>query len=362
MRPPFRADQVGSLLRPAALAEARIEFKRGAIGADALRQRENEAIVAAVARQESIGLRGVTDGEFRRAYWHLDFMARLKGVALTENAGPKFGGTEEQPPIAQVVGKLEYVEPVMVDDFRFLRETTRQTAKFTIPSPSMLHLRGGRQGISKEFYPDLEIFWQDAAAVYRKAIAAFAAAGCTYLQLDDVAFAYLGDENFRASCRRNGDDPSTLPRRYAETINAALADRPAGLAVTIHTCHGNFKSSSATRGSYDEIAEALFSCDVDGFFMEFDSELSGSFEPLRLLPRNKKVVLGVVTTKVGEIEAKEAIRRRIDLAARYTPLDNLCLSPQCGFASTHHGNDLSEADQWRKLALVVEVAREVWGD
>ena len=226
----------------------------------------------------------------------------------------------------------------------------------------MLHMRAGRKGISSEVYPDIEVFWADAAATYRKALASFSAAGCTYLQLDDVAFAYLGDEKFRDSCRANGDDPKLLPRRYADTINAAPCKRrPADLAVTIHTCHGNFKSSSATQGGYEEIAEAMFSCNVDGFFMEFDSERSGSFEPLRRLPKNKKVVLGLVTTKVGQIESKEALKRSMDLAAKYVPLENLCLSPQCGFASTHHGNKLSEEDQWRKLELVVEVAREVWG-
>jgi len=225
----------------------------------------------------------------------------------------------------------------------------------------MLHMRAGRKGISSEVYPDIDVFWNDAAATYRKALASFSAAGCKYLQLDDVAFAYLGDEKFRENCRANGDDPKTLPRRYADTINAALKGRPDDLAVTIHTCHGNFKSSAATQGGYEDIAEAMFSCDVDGFFMEFDNERSGSFEPLRLLPKNKKVVLGLVTTKVGQIESKDALKRSIDLASKYVPLENLCISPQCGFASTHHGNLLSENDQWRKLALVVEVAEEVWG-
>jgi 5-methyltetrahydropteroyltriglutamate--homocysteine methyltransferase len=260
-----------------------------------------------------------------------------------------------------VVGKLDYARPVMVDDFNFLKSQTRRTAKQTIPSPSMLHMRAGRKGVSSEVYPEIEAFWADAAATYSKALASFSAAGCKYLQLDDVAFAYLGDEKFRESCRANGDDPAKLPRRYAETINAALQNRPADLAVTIHTCHGNFKSSSATQGGYEEIAEAMFSCDVDGFFMEFDSERSGSFEPLRKLPKNKRVVLGLVTTKVGQIESKDALKRSIDMAAKFVPLENLCISPQCGFASTHHGNKLSEDDQWRKLALVVEVANEVWG-
>jgi methionine synthase II (cobalamin-independent) len=360
-RPPYRADQVGSLLRPQALVEARARLKSGEIDAAQLRKHEDEAIRGAIARQESIGLKSVTDGEFRRDYWHIDFLRRLGGVEIKQMAGPRFVGTEEQPPIATVVGKLDYARLVMVDDFEFLQSVTQRMPKQTIPSPSMLHMRAGRKGISSEVYPDIEVFWADAAATYRKALASFSAAGCKYLQLDDVAFAYLGDEKFRESCRANGDDPKALPRRYADTINAALKGRPADLAVTIHTCHGNFKSSAATQGGYEDIAEAMFSCDVDGFFMEFDNERSGSFEPLRLLPKNKKVVLGLVTTKVGQIESKDALKRSIDLATKYVPLENLCISPQCGFASTHHGNLLSENDQWRKLALVVEVADEVWG-
>src|SRR3569833_455840 len=361
MRPPYRADQVGSLLRPAALVEARTRFKTGAIAAEELLKHEDESIRADVARQESVGLQSITDGEFRRDYWHIDFLRQLQGVDFKQMAGPKFVGTDEQPPIATVVGKLDYARPVMVNDFTFLKSETRHTPKQTIPSPSMLHMRARRKGVSSEVYPDIEAFWADAAATYSKALASFSAAGCKYLQLDDVAFAYLGEEKFRASCRANGDDPAKLPRRYADTINAALQNRPADLAVTILTCHGNFKSSSATQGGYEEIAEAMFACDVDGFFMEFDSERSGSFEPLRLLPRNKRVVLGLVTTKVGQIESKDALKRSNDKTTKFVPLENLCISPQCGFASTHHGNKLSEDDQWRKLALVVEVANEVWG-
>jgi 5-methyltetrahydropteroyltriglutamate--homocysteine methyltransferase len=225
----------------------------------------------------------------------------------------------------------------------------------------MLHMRAGRKGVSAEVYPDINEFWADAAKTYQKALASYSAAGCRYLQLDDVAFAYLGDEKFRRTCLANGDDPAKLPRRYADTINAALKGKASDLTVTIHTCHGNFKSSSATQGGYEEIAEAMFSCDVDGFFMEFDNEKLESFEPLHYLPKNKKVVLGLVTTKVGEMESKDALKRSIERATKYVPLENLCLSPQCGFASTHHGNKLSEDDQWRKLELVVEVANEVWG-
>ena len=359
--PPFRADQVGSLLRPAELAEARARWKRGDLAADALREIEDAAIRAAVARQESIGLQGITDGEYRRDWWHLDFLSQFDGVTLKENPGPKFGGTEEQPPIATVTGKLGCARPIMVEHFAFLKSATRRTPKFTIPSPSLLHLRGGRAAISREAYPDLAPFWADAAAAYRQAIAHFADAGCTYLQLDDVAFAYLCDAKVRESCRRNGDDPDRLPRTYAETINAALAGRPPGMTVTMHTCRGNFKSAWVASGGYEPVAEAMFSADVDGFFMEFDSDRAGTFAPLGLLPRGKKVVLGLVTTKVGALEDKDALKRRIEAAAKYVPLEDLGLSPQCGFSSTHHGNALSQDEQWRKLERVIEVAREVWG-
>jgi 5-methyltetrahydropteroyltriglutamate--homocysteine methyltransferase len=358
---PFRADQVGSLLRPAAVADAHAKWRRGEIPPQALRAVEDRAIDDLISRQESIGLAGVTDGEIRREYWHIDFLSQLEGVTIREQAGAKFAGREEQPPIATVSGQLAYRRPIMIEDFRYLARKTRATAKMTIPSPSMLHLRAGRAGISSAQYPDLEAFWADAARAYRDAIRAFAEAGCRYLQLDDVAFAYLGDESFRAQCRRNGDDPALLPAQYAKAVNAALHDRPRGMTITMHTCHGNFRSSSATHGGYTDIVEALFSCDVDGFFMEFDSEHEEGFSALRRLPSGKRVVLGLVTTKVGQIEPKELLKRRIDMAARCAPLESLCLSPQCGFASTYHGNDLSEADQWRKLELVVEVAREVWG-
>jgi len=361
MTAPFRADQVGSLLRPDSLIAARTAARQGGLTAAELRTREDEAIREVVARQESIGLESVTDGEFRREWWHLDFLAQLEGVTLKENPGPKFGGTERQPPIATVTGKVRYSRPIMVADFEFLKAATRKTAKLTIPSPSMLHLRGGRNSIARDAYPELDEFWEDVAQAYRQAIAAFAAAGLRYLQLDDVAFAYLGDERFRESCRLNGDDPEQLPLRYARTINAALRDRPAGMAVTIHTCHGNFRSAWATEGGYDFVAEAMFQSDIDGFFMEFDSARSGGFEPLRLLPPGKRVVLGLVTTKVGAIESEEELLRRIDAAARFAPLESLCLSPQCGFSSHEIGNKLSHDDQWRKLELVVKVAEKVWG-
>ena len=363
-KPPFRADQVGSLLRPAALAQLRARYKRGEVDKPALRAAEDDAVREVVRRQEAIGLQAVTDGELRRDWWHLDFLSRLEGVTLKHNEGEKFriAGQSEQPPIATVSGRIACARPIMVEDFAFLASATTAVPKMTIPSPSMLHLRGGRAAIDKAVYPDLDVFWSDVAGAYRQAIAYFASAGCKYLQLDDVAFAYLCDPRIQENCRSNGDDPTTLPRRYAQTINAALAGRPRDMVVTIHTCRGNFKSAWVAEGGYDPVVEAMFSTDVDGYFMEFDSARAGGFEPLRLLPRGKKVVLGLVTTKVGTLESKDDLRRRIEEAAQFVPLDDLCLSPQCGFSSTHHGNDLSVDDQWRKLERVVEVAREVWRD
>jgi len=361
--PPFRADQVGSLLRPASLADARARWKRGELDADALREAEDRAVGEAVKRQESIGLAGITDGEFRRDWWHLDFLGQLDGVTLTENSGQKFkfAGQSEQPPIASVTGRVGCSKPIMADHFAYLKSVTTQVPKMTIPSPSMLHLRGGRAAISRDVYPQLDAFWDDVAAAYRQAIRHLADAGCRYLQLDDITFAYLCDPKIQENCRINGDDPTRLPRRYAEVINAALRDRPADMAVTIHTCRGNFKSAWVAEGSYGPVVEAMFSTEVDGYFMEFDSARAGGFEPLRALPKGKRVVLGLVTTKVGELEEKDALLRRIDEAAKVVPLEQLCLSPQCGFSSTHHGNALSHDDQWRKLERVVEVARTVWG-
>lgn len=362
MKPPFRADQVGSLLRPAHLAQARARWRRGELDAAELASIEDDAIRDAVARQEAIGLEGITDGEFRRDWWHLDFLAQLEGVELADNRGARFrfAGQDEQPPIASVTGKIACTRPIMAGHFAFLKSATSRTAKMTIPSPSMLHLRGGRAAISREAYPDLDAFWDDVAAAYRVAIRHLADAGCTYLQLDDITFAYLCDPKIRENCRRNGDDPSALPATYARTINAALAGRPPGMTVTIHTCRGNFKSAWVAEGGYDPVAQAMFSTDVDGWFMEFDSARAGGFEPLRHVPRGRRVVLGLVSTKLGELESKDAILRRIDEASRHVPLEDLCLSPQCGFSSTHHGNALSHDDQWRKLERVVEVAREVW--
>jgi methionine synthase II (cobalamin-independent) len=360
--PPFRADQVGSLLRPDYLKEARGRRQRNEIGAEELTAVEDRAIRDLVAKEESIGLQGVTDGEFRRTIWHLDFLAQLDGVITKPNPGVKFTGSEEQPHIAAVTGKVTCSRPIMVDHFTFLKSLVKRTPKFTIPSPSMLHLRGGRDAISKDVYPDLDALWADVAEAYRHAIAHFAAAGCTYLQLDDVSFAYLCDERIQEQFRAKGEDPVETAHTYAKTINRALSRRPPGLSVTMHTCRGNFRSAWVATGGYEAVAEVMFSAGVDGFFMEFDSERAGGFEPLRALPKGKQVVLGLVTTKVGALENKDAIKRRIDEAAKYVPLENLCLSPQCGFSSDHHGNQLTEDEQWRKLALIVEVASEVWGD
>ena len=360
MKPPFRADQVGSLLRPRELAEARAKFRKNEISAGELKTLADKCIREAIRKQESVGLQAITDGEFRRDWWHLDFMTQLDGVTAVANPGPKFGGTEEQPPIPSVTGKVGCTKPIMADDFAYLRKNTKQTAKFTIPSPAMLHLRGGRSSISKQVYPDLDAFWADTAAAYRKAIRHLADAGCTYLQLDDVSFSYLCDPKIQETSRRNGDDPAKLPRTYANAITEALKDRPAGMTVTMHTCRGNFKSSWVASGGYESVAEAMFSSAVDAFFMEFDSERAGGFEPLRHLPKGKKVVLGLVTSKSPVLEEKDFIKKRIEEASRYVPLENLCLSPQCGFSSTHHGNNLTADEQWRKLERIVEVAREVW--
>jgi 5-methyltetrahydropteroyltriglutamate--homocysteine methyltransferase len=360
--PPFHADHVGSLLRPPALREARAKAKAGALSAAALREVEDRAIRAAVARQESLGLRAVTDGEYRRDFWHLDFMAELEGVGMTAPVGMVFQA-EDVPPMATITGPVRCTKPIMVDHFAFLKSVATATPKLTIPSPAMLHMRGGRNAVSRAAYPDLAALWRDAAAAYRVAIGHIAAAGCTYLQLDDVSWAYLCDPKVRENFRANGDDPDALPRIYADLINAALAGRPAGLRVTMHTCRGNFRSAWFAAGGYaDPVVEAMFSTDVDGYFMEWDTERAGGFEPLRLLPRDKRVVLGLVTTKSGTLESKDAIRRRIDEASKYVPLERLALSPQCGFASTHHGNTLTEDEQWKKLERVVEVAGDVWGD
>jgi 5-methyltetrahydropteroyltriglutamate--homocysteine methyltransferase len=359
--PPFRAEHVGSLLRRAELREARARARAGAITAAQLTEVEDRCVRAAVARQEAIGLRVVTDGEYRRDFWHLDFLRRLEGVGTAPIPGVVFQA-EDVPPMPTVTGRLRCAGPIMVDHLAFLRAVARARPKFTLPAPAMLHLRGGRAAISREHYPDLAEFWADAAAAYRAAIGHLAAAGCSYLQLDDVSFSYLCDPKVREGLRAAGDDPATLPRAYAAAIDGALRGRPAGMTVALHTCRGNFRSTWLAAGPYDDaVVEAMFSTGVDAFFMEWDSERAGGFEPLRLLPRDKTVVLGLVTTKSAALESKDTLARRIGEATKYVPLDRLALSPQCGFASTHHGNTLTEDDQWRKLQLVVDVARDVWG-
>ena len=361
MTPPFRAEHVGSLLRPRELHEARARAKTGAISAAQLREVEDRCIRGAVAKQESLGLRVVTDGEYRRDFWHLDFLRQLEGIALAPVTGMVFQA-EDVPPMPTLTGRLRCAGPIMVGDFAFLKSVARAMPKLTIPAPAMLHLRGGRRANSRRQYPDLAEFWADAAAAYRVAIGHIAAAGCTYLQLDDVSFAYLCDPKVREGLRAAGDDPVTLPRTYADAINRALAGRPAGLTVTMHTCRGNFRSTWLASGRYeDAVLEAMFSTEVAAYFMEWDSERAGGLEPLRLLPRDKTVVRGLVTTKSGALESTDTLAKRIDEATRHVPLDRLCLSPQCGFASTHHGNTLTEDDQWRKLERVLEVSQLVWG-
>lgn len=346
MTPPFRADHVGSLLR--------------CFTKSASKEARQAAIREVVAKQEALGLEGITDGEFSREWWHLDFLSQLDGVALKAMAGPVFGGTVEQPPMPIITGKVGYSKPVMLDDFAFLKVQTTKTAKFCIPSPSILHMRPGRAGISREVYPDLDEFFDDAAQAYCAAIAALGAAGCTYLQLDDTSFAYLCDPKMREACRKNGDDPDKLPRVYARTIAKATQGRPAGMTIAMHTCRGNFMSSWVAEGGYEPVAEAMFSSNVDAYFMEFDTGRAGGFEPLRYLPKGKRVVLGLVSTKTGALEDAKTIIARIKRASTFVPLEDICISPQCGFSSSHHGNKLSPDEQWRKLERVVEVARDVW--
>ena len=359
-RPPFHADQVGSLLRPQELHEARAAAKAGKLPAVELKKVEDRCIARAVKKQEAIGLPAVTDGEFRRDFWHLDFLKQLDGVELVRPVGLTFNA-EDVPPMASVTGKIGCSRPIMLEHFAYLKSVATRLPKFTMPSPGSAHFRGGRNAISRTVYPDLEEFWADLGAAYRGAIRHLYDAGCRYLQLDDVGFSYLCDEKVRQNFRNNGDDPNDLPRAYADAINMALEDRPADLGVTMHTCRGNFRSTWFAAGGYqDDVVEAMFSADVDGYFMEYDSERAGGFEPLKALPKGKKVVLGLVTTKSGALEAKDTLKRRIEEAARYVPFENLCLSPQCGFASTHHGNKLTEDEQWRKLERIVEVAGEVW--
>jgi 5-methyltetrahydropteroyltriglutamate--homocysteine methyltransferase len=366
-RPPFRADHVGSLLRPQKLLEARERHARGEASAEELRAVEDDCIRAAVRKQEEIGLQGITDGEFRRTFFHVDFLERLEGVTVSESGFKasfrRDDGTEVgfRPPTMRVTGKLRHAAAIQGRDFDFLASSTTRRPKVCIPSPSMLHFRGGRQAISAEIYPDLDGFYADLASAYRAEIADLAARGCRYLQLDDTNLAYLCDEEIRASTRARGDDPNELPRTYCRLIADAVRDRPADMAVCIHLCRGNFRSAWVAQGGYEPVADILFNeLPIDGFFLEYDDARSGDFTPLRFVPADKTIVLGIMTSKRPELESKKTLERRIEEAARYVPLEQLALSPQCGFSSTVHGNELSEDDQWSKLARVVEVANEVW--
>ncbi|MFC5823835.1 5-methyltetrahydropteroyltriglutamate--homocysteine S-methyltransferase [Nonomuraea insulae] len=366
--PPFRADHVGSLLRPPALLRA-----RETLTGDALREAEDEAIKDVVRKQQEAGLQSATDGEFRRASWHMDFIYRLSGIgqAADERITVQFhneqGDLEYTPAALRVNDRIRLTEPIFADDFTFLRDTVGTTApalrpKLTIPSPSMVHYRGGPASIDPAVYPDIEEFWRDLSAAYAEQVRRIGALGCTYLQFDDTSLAYLNDPAQRAEMSERGDDAEHLHLRYIRQINAALAAKPAGMTITTHMCRGNFQSSWVASGGYDFVAEALFGeLKVDGFFLEFDDERSGGFEPLRFVPPGKMVVLGLVTTKRGELESKDALKRRIDEAAKFIDLDQLCLSPQCGFSSTVEGNRLTEDEQFAKIRLIVETAQDVWG-
>ena len=366
-RPPFRADHVGSLLRPPELKQARDDFKNGKLSGEKLREVEDRQIRKAIAMQEAAGLQAVTDGELRRAFWHVDFLTGFDGIVATQGQyALKFhgeGGAESETRSMMVVkDKVRRSKKIFVEDFSFVKRNTKRTAKLCIPAPTYLHMRGGRKVIDAKAYPDLDEFWADITRAYREEIRDLAAAGCSYLQIDDVSFACLCDESIRAQVRRDGEDPARLPSKYVQVINSLLEGRPASLAVTMHTCRGNHASMWMAAGGYDAVAEAVFSeARVDGFFLEYDTGRAGGFEPLRFVPKGKKVVLGLISTKKPQLEDKTLLKRRIEAAAKFVPLESLCLSPQCGFASSETGNKVTEDDQRRKLELVVEVAREVWG-
>jgi 5-methyltetrahydropteroyltriglutamate--homocysteine methyltransferase len=363
--PPFRADHVGSLLRPAELHEARAKAKRGEISAEQLRAVQDRHIREAVAKQESVGMQLVTDGEFRRDWWHIDFIHGFDGVELAAGdayGDAKFKNTEEQPPFMTVKSRIRRTKPSMLEHFKFLKSVAKRTPKFTMPSPAMLHARGDRASLKKT-YPDLDEFWADLTQAYREEIADLYKAGCRYLQIDDTTIAMWGDPKVQEQFKKLGDDPKKDAAMYADAVNAAIRDVPDDMTVAIHTCRGNFKSTWLASGAYaDFVAERVFTgLDVDAFFLEYDTERAGGFEPLRYVPKGKTVVLGLVSSKVPELEKKDELKRRIDAAAKFVPLENLCLSPQCGFSSTHHGNKLTADDQWRKLGLVLEVSKSVWG-
>ncbi len=361
-KPPFRADHVGSLLRPKRLHEAREKLANNNISYEQLREVEDECISEAIKKQEECGLKAVTDGEFRRTTWHYDFLCGLEGIdQTTSSQGPNFQAGHNVNSLA-VSNKIDNSHGVMLDHFDYLNDNTNVIAKFCIPSPSLAYHRGGRNLIDESVYPDLENFWADLVAAYRDEITHLDKAGCTYLQLDDTTFAMLCDPKVRQQMKDRGDDPEELIRIYGKAITQAIDERPANMTVTVHMCRGNSRSSWIAEGGYEPVAEEMFAgVPVDGYFMEWDSERSGDFEPLRFAPRDKMIVLGLVSSKFGELETKDDLKHRVDKASKYIPLENLCISPQCGFASTVEGNILSEDDQWRKLTLVAEVAEEIWG-
>ncbi|KIH98595.1 methionine synthase [Streptomonospora alba] len=366
--PPFRADHVGSLLRPRRLLDARARHAEGALDDQELRSIEDDAIRDVVRMQEEVGLSSATDGEFRRASWHMDFIYQLGGITkapgdLSVTFHNEQGDIEFTPAALQVSGKVGLDHTIFADDFAFLRDTvTTNTPKLTMPSPSMVHYRGGQASIDSDVYPDTEEFWNDLSAAYAEQIRRVGELGCSYLQLDDTSLAYLNDPRQRAMIDQRGDNGDSIHRRYISQINAALAGRPEGMRITTHMCRGNFRSSWVAEGGYDYIAEELFgNLGVDGYFLEFDDARSGGFEPLRFVPQGKYVALGLVTTKRGALESKDDLKRRIEEASRYIPLEQLCLAPQCGFSSTFEGNDLTYDEQVAKLRLIVETAAEVWG-
>ena len=363
--PPFRADHVGSLLRPRELQAARAAWKAGTLTREALRAVEDRCIAAAIAKQEEIGLRAVTDGEYRRAYWHYDFVSGLDGVEIYEPEQKiQFKGNVPLGHSLRVNGRIGFARPIMLEDYRYVASHAHGTVpKQTIPSPSVVHFRGGRNAIDPTSYPTLDGFFSDLGEAYHKAVGSFAAAGCRYLQIDEVNIAYLCDPEQIAALKARGEHVENLLHIYGAMLNRAIEARPEGMTISMHLCRGNFRSTFVATGGYEPVAEVLFNqIDADAYFMEYDSDRAGGFEPLRFVPRGKKiVVLGLITSKTGDLETKDGLKRRIDEAAKYLPLEQLALSPQCGFASTEEGNTLTEEQQWAKLRLCVEVAREVWG-
>jgi len=363
-KPPFRADHVGSLLRPAVLKDARAQFAAGKIDRAALTAIEDREIDRIVAKQAEVGLMSCTDGEFRRSWWHLDFLWGLDGVEkLDLGEGVTFAGMKTRAEGVQITGKIGFTSHPHVEHFKYLAARTKRTAKVTIPAPSALYGRPTTIPINRAVYPTNEKMFEDLGQAYSKAVRAFADAGCRYLQLDEVFIAMLCDDKYRQQMRDRGDDPDKLGVLYGDLINAAMSDIPTDMTITMHLCRGNYRSTWQGQGGYEKVQEILFNrINVHGYFMEYDSERAGGFEPLALLPKSKKVVLGIVTTKTGQLEAKDAIKRRIEEAAKFAPLEQLCLSGQCGFASTEEGNSLAEDEQWAKLAMIVDVAKDVWGD